>query len=217
MYNKYGKHAFDPISRILTVVGIGMIEITSNLATINFEVKTEAKQMLEAQQENSYQMKQIIQSLIQFGIPRDNIQTRSFEVRPVYDYIDGKQEFRGYEVINMISVTMDNVDLVGNVIDLALQNGATNVFNLQFSHRDSQVYERQALAKALEDANSKAHTLVQQMHVNIDPIPIKIVEEFNEQPIPFLKNTLAESNVLPSIEPGVIQMQAKVRVNFRYA
>src|SRR5690625_4986742 len=167
VYNQYRKQALNPISRILTVVGTGVIEIPPNLATINFEVKTEARQVLEAQQENSYQMNQIIQSLIQFGISRDSIQTRSFEVRPVYDYIDGEQEFRGYEVINMISVAMDNIDLVGNVIDLALQNGATNVLNLQFSLTDSQVYERQALANALEDANGKAQTLVQQMHVNI--------------------------------------------------
>lgn len=216
MYNHHNTLAYDQKQRIMSVIGIGEIAVQPNVVMIQLEVRTEDKKISQAHHENSLKMGQIIDSLIQFGISKENIQTTSFQVQPVYDYIDGRQEFRGYEVINMITVRTDQLDQVGHIIEIALQNGAKQILNVQFALEHSQIFERQALHKALEDAVITAQTIAQQMHLNLDPIPVKIEEELSEQPIPFLKTSMSDVNTLTPIEPGSIQVRAKVHVDFRY-
>lgn len=216
MYNPYRKQTFDRTQRKMTVVGIGEVSVKPNIVKIQFNVITKHEQINKAQQENSYQMNQVIQSLVQFGIHQDNIQTTSFEVRPVYDYVDGKEIFRGYEVINTITVRTDQLDQVGRIIEIAIQNGANQIFNLELALEQSQIFERQALHKALEDAHGKAQAIAQQMHLNLDPIPIKIEEDIEERLFSYAKTSFAEFDSSTPVEPGLIQIQAKVRVNFRY-
>lgn len=216
MYHQYRNHSFIHNPRTLTVNGVGEVGIGPNIATVQFVVRTEDKQVSQAQQENSSKMSEVIQSLIQFGMTRENIQTTSFEIRPIYDYIDGREEFRGYEVIHIISVEIEHINQAGNVIEIALQNGANQIYNFQLLLKNSQHIERQALSKALEDASGKAQMLAQQMNVNIDLIPLKIVEEEIIQPGPYLKTTFAESSMVPPIEQGMIRIQAKVRAIYQY-
>lgn len=216
MYTPYRNPAFESIYRTMTVIGFGEISVKPNVAKIQLEVQTEHEQMSQAQQENSYKMNQVLQAVVELGILQENIQTSSFQVRPVYDYVDEKQKFRGYEIINIITIRTNQLDQVGKIIEIALQNGVSQILDVQFSLENSEICERQAIAKALADAVGKAQTIAHQMHLNIDPIPIKIVEEITEQSIPLLKTSMAEFNSSPPIEPGLIQVQAKVHVDFRY-
>lgn len=216
MYNPYNRQSSEYQNRVMTVVGNANIPVKPNIALIQLAVKTEHEQLNQAVQENSYQMNQVIQALVQFGILRENIQTASLQVQHMYDFVEGIQEFKGFEVINIITIRMEDIDQVGNVIEIAIQNGANQISNLQYSLDNPQSFERQAIIEALEDAKGKAQTIAHQMHITIDPIPVKVIEDVNEQIIPYVKSSIAEHQSIPPIEPGLIQIQAKVHVNFQY-
>ncbi len=215
MYYPYHQQIRTP-NRLITVVGLGDIFIEPNIATVQLEVVTVNEQLSEAQRENATDMNNVIQSLLRLGIPRENIQTVSYNIFPKYDYVNGEQIFRGYEVNNAISVKITDIQQVGRVIDTAVENGVNRVSNIQFTVEDTERYKQEAIVRALRNAQTKARTIADALQLQTEPQPVKIIEvEQGGQPVPF--QALAKSNQMTTpIESGQIIISAMLRVQFRY-
>lgn len=206
----------DDSPRVITVIGRATLSRKPDTVTIQLEVMTENEQLQQAQQENAYKMNQVIQALIQSGNIKEDIQTSSYIIHPRYDYVDGKQVFKGYQVINSIMVKIKKLDLVGHIIDTAVKNGVNQVSNIQFTLENQPIYYQKALSDALKNALVKAQTLAETLKVNYDPIPIKIVEDISEMPHPFQKFALVENSMSTPIVPGEMEIKAKVEVQMEY-
>ena len=178
-----------PMVRIITVTGRGVKEVAPNYAQLQIEVRTQGKEVQQTQAENAQVMNRVIRSLLALNIPRENIQTAAFNIFPQYDFIDGKQVFRGYEVTNAITVKLEDIEKVGSVIDTAVANGANSVSSIQFGLDNPEVVYQQALQKALQHAQINAQTIAQTMKLTLYPQPISIVEE-RQQNGPELYKTL---------------------------
>ncbi len=216
MYYPYVQQIPRQQQRIMTVTGVGNLSVAPDTAQIQLEVRTENKQLNLAQKENAYEMNQVIDSLLKLGIAQENIQTVSYNITPQYDYIDGKQVFRGYEVTNAINVKTADIDQVGNVIDVAVQNGANGVSTIRFTVEDEQTDYQKVLSLALNDALLKAQTIAETMQVQLDPTPIKIVEGRGaESGTPRMFSAKEMSGSTP-IEQGQIMINATVTVQFQY-
>lgn len=202
--------------RIMTVTGIGSISIAPDIVQIQLEVKTESKQLSQAQQENAELMKLVIESLLELGIARENIQTVSYNISPQYDYVEGRQVFRGYEVINSIDVKITNIEQAGTIIDTAVRNGVNQVSNIRFTVENEQIPYQEALSLALKNALAKAQTIANTIHLKIDPHPVKIVEIMKEEPILYRSFAASEVSATTPIEPGQINIKATVEVQFQY-
>ncbi|RDW19736.1 SIMPL domain-containing protein [Oceanobacillus chungangensis] len=203
--------------RVMTVTGNGQISVEPNIVTVQLEVVTENESLRLAQQENASKMNQVIQALLNMGVSRENIHTTTFTVFPRYDFVDGKQVFRGYEVTNGITVEISALDQAGAIIDEAVKNGVNRVSNIQFSVRDKDIYYQQALSAALENANGKAEAIARTMQLNLNQPPIKIIEQTTGAPPTTYKvmAASAESFATP-IEPGQIMVHAAVEVQYQY-
>ena len=203
-------------SREMTVNGTGEIIAQPDYVEIQIEVRTEGKDASVAQQENALIMNRVIGSLVTLNIPREAIQTTVYTISPVYDYIEGRQVFRGYEVQNAITVKILDTLQTGTVIDTAIQNGATGVSAIQFKIDNVDAHYQKALNLALIQALAKAKSMADTMHVNLQLIPIEIIEESqNTAPIPFKSIQFSQEMRTP-IEPGTIPITASVRVKFKY-
>ena len=151
------------------------------------------------------------------NIPREDIQTAHYSISPMYDYIEGRQVFRGYEVQNAITVKIMDISQAGIVIDTAVLNGANLVSEIQFKIEDSAANYRQALRLALVDAHAKAITIAETMHISIQPIPIEIIEERNVAiPYTFKSVQISNQESMTPIEQGTMLINATVRVKYRY-
>ncbi|MEK3937656.1 SIMPL domain-containing protein [Sporosarcina sp. FSL W7-1349] len=203
-------------NRKLTVTGKGSVAVSPNVAKIQLEVSTENLHECAAQQENAEIMNRVLDALIRAGIPRDQIQTASYTIFPRYDFVEGEQILRGYEVNHAITVTIPEIDRVGEIIDLAVQNGANRVSNIHFRVENEELYYRQALILAMEDARSKAKTLGDAMGVQVNPIPIEVIEERISQAIPFQTMALTAREAATPIEPGQLEITAVVNAQFIY-
>ncbi|TCP29489.1 hypothetical protein EV207_110110 [Scopulibacillus darangshiensis] len=216
MYYSYAEQHRQDSPRVMTANGEASLLVKPDIVSIQLEVMTENKSLSQAQQENAYKMNRVIQSLLQAGIPGENIQTSAYNITPKYDYIDGKQVFRGYEVTNTITVKMKDIDQTGRIIDLAVNNGVNHVSNIQFTIDNQQEIYQQALSNALKNALAKAQTIANTLNVNLDAAPIKVVEKSSEPPHTFQTFTAAESTGTTPIEPGQIMIRASVEAQFRY-
>ncbi len=197
---------------MLTVSGEGKVSVTPDRAIITLGVVTEHVQLAEAQKENNEKMASVIHSLIRLGIPRENIKTAEFRIEPQYDYVEGKQVFRGYKVTHLLRVTIDQVAAVGRIVDTAVANGANQVTSVQFTVSEPTVYYNQALSLALTNSLRKAETLAQSMGVTLLRIPVDIEEVTQAAPQPILYRTAAET----PIQPGEVEIVAQIRVKYLY-
>jgi uncharacterized protein YggE len=203
------------VSRVISVTGHGNVSAIPDYVQLQVEVITKGKEVSKATQDNAETTSHVIQSILALGIEREDIQTASYTISPKYDYIDGKQLFRGYEVTNAISVKVRNISQVGTLIDTAVKNGANSMSGLQFKLENPDFYYQRALIIAYENAQMKANTIAETMHLHMPPQPIEIVEESMAEPVLF-KTAMANQNITTPIETGLITISAVLRVKFRY-
>ncbi|MFT8341084.1 MULTISPECIES: SIMPL domain-containing protein [Clostridium] len=199
----------------LKVIGKGTISVKPDLAEIVVGVITEDLQLEVAQEENAKITQDVINSLRALGIPLKNIQTENYSIRPNYDYINGKQVFRGYEVINNLKILISNVNNVGVVIDTAVSNGANSLTGIIFIVSDETKYYYEALRRALQDAQNKARVVADQLKVKLNIIPIQINEQNETTSTPLVMTLKSTSNTTP-IEAGENIINADIEAIFTY-
>ena len=131
-------------------------------------------------------------------------------------YIEGRQVFRGYEVTNSLTVKIRNINEVGLVIDTALRSGANRISQLEFKLDNEEIYQNQALQLAFQNANSKVQAIAVSLQLPYMPQPIEIVEESAGRPILYRTVAMTEQAVRTPIEPGIITIDAAIRVKYQY-
>lgn len=210
------RHTKNPY-RTITTIGNGEVRVEPNYAELRIEVVTQSRDINEAQRENANIMNRVIRSLLQLNVAQEDIQTASFNIFPQYDYVEGRQVFRGYEVTNAISVKVRNVQEVGRVIDMAVQSGANRISSIEFKLENENMYYHQSLQMALLDAISKARTIAETLKLPYVPQPIEIVESSTEEPpVLYRAGAMTQESAQTPIEIGLISIKAKVTVNFQY-
>ncbi|MBM7662713.1 uncharacterized protein YggE [Bacillus mesophilus] len=205
--------------QILTVNGTGKVFIKPNVVKILIGVVTQGVQLVDAQQENAVITQQVIQSIKQLGVVQEKIQTESYRIQPLYEYLEGKQNFLGYEVSNNVLINLDQVSQVGAVIDTAVANGANRINDFQFSVKSEDIYYQEALNKALHNAFINAQTIIGTMGLSLHPIPLHIKEMTSERPVlpqQSLYSTQMIGAVTTPIEPGQLEIEARLEVKFYY-
>lgn len=216
MYNPYIRQN-DVRQRIMIVTGNGSISVQPDVVTIQFEIVTENMELQMAQTENSKRTNKVIQSLVNIGVPMGNIQTSGYTINPMFNYIDGNQVFKGYQVVHRLTIEIHSINQAGVIIDTAVKNGVNQVSNIHFSVKNKQEYYQQALTTALKDATAKAIVVAKTMNLNLDPRPIKIVEnEVNQPPVVYKTFAMAKGNITTPIQPGQIVIDALVQTQFQY-
>lgn len=215
MYQAYRQDGAD---RQIRVHGSGSVKVKPDTAVIQLGVVTEGTNLTSVQNENASTISRVKSRLMAAGVEEENIQTSDYSVYPQYDYVDGKQEFRGYQVSHMLTVTVEDIEQTGAVIDAAVQSGANRVMNIEFTVSQSYYYYQKALQIALGQALATAQTIANTMNVKLDRKPFRIVEEKGPDvpPVqPYAKTQALSESAVP-IEPGLMEIEARVDVWFPF-
>ncbi|RLE48642.1 MAG: hypothetical protein DRJ33_08845, partial [Candidatus Methanomethylicota archaeon] len=116
-------------SKTITVSGEGEASAPPEVAVVKLGVETFCESASEAQKMNFEATSSVIAALEQAGVAEDKIETISFSLTPVYEYetrYGGTSEsvLVGYKCTNNVKVTLENISMVGDVIDVAIAAGA---------------------------------------------------------------------------------------------
>lgn len=199
----------------LKLNGTATIKVESNIAIVNLGVVTEDMNLEKAQRENAIKVTAIINELLKFNIPKEDISTSSYNIEPQYDYIEGKQVFRGYRVTNILSVTIRDLSKVGQIIDAAVSKGANRVDNIKFTVENPSLYYNKALSLAIINAINKARQVENTLKVTVFKIPYKIVEQGSTENIQEVAGFKALAATTP-ILPGQSTITANIEAFFHY-
>ena len=199
---------------IVVTTGEAVVQRAPDRAFVTIASEARAKTPREAQRLNAEAMAAVQQRLTQAGIARDAIRTLGVDLQQEFDFQQGRRVPREYVARNTIEVRIDDLARVGDVLDVAVQAGATATSNVRFDLRDRSGAEREALRLAVADARARADAAVAGAGRSIDRI-VKI-EDAREGnvivPRPMVAGLAkAEAAAPPTpVEAGMIEIRARV-------
>ena len=162
---------------------------------------------------------------MQLGIPKERIQTTSFDVSPKYAPVQRRRpaEFEepkppriiGYTARNTITVEIRDLDVVGRVVDQALKAGANRFAGVQWILRERHPVYLRALDTAAKHAREKARTLAKALDVSL--VRLQTVQEGGVHVRP-PRRAYAKSGMMMAeaadasvpMSPGEIHVEAQV-------
>ncbi|MBE6066975.1 MAG: DUF541 domain-containing protein [Clostridium lundense] len=214
-YDLYSTNAQSFKKGELKINGTATIKVKPNIAIVNLGVVTEDINLEKAQEENAIKATSIINELLKFGISKEDISTFTYNIEPQYDYIEGKQTFRGYRVTNILSVTIKDLSKVGQIIDAAVSKGANRVDNIKFTVENPSPYYNKALSLAIINAINKARQVENTLKVNMFKTPYKIIEQSSTENVQEVADFKALAATTP-ILPGQITITSNIEAFFYY-
>jgi hypothetical protein len=160
----------------ITVVGDAQTKIAPDTAVVTFSVVTQGKQAFDAQQENakkSEAVKTAVEAITQNA--KTEIKTSDYSLSPEQDYYSGKMpKILGYEVKNTVTVSINDLNQVGAIIDAAAKAGANSVEGIRFIIGETSPAQGDALALAAKQAMAKAESIAQSLNGRV----VRVVETY---------------------------------------
>ncbi|MDS0525114.1 SIMPL domain-containing protein [Clostridium sp. SHJSY1] len=200
----------------IRVSGKGVLKAQPDLAEIQIGVVTENQELQLAQEENAKITQNVINGIKAMGISDRFIQTENYNIKSNYDYVDGKQVFRGYEVSNFIKVIITNIGIAGGIIDTAVSNGANSVSDIKFIVSDEKRHYYEALNLAIEDAQNKAVVMANKLRVHLNVVPSEINERSSGIVRPLSGVSYKAAGVSTPIESGENEIIAEIDAIFLF-
>ena len=203
-------------------------EAAPDVAEISFAVQTsDTKSMQKATQLNkeaSDRVYSVLSSMLNAS-NGDYIKTADYSASPIYTYSGSKRNLDKYEVSNRVIVHTKSIDKIGQMIDKAIEAGATNVDNLTFSvsNYDSQCNE--LLGNEEKKAQTRASFLAKNLSTTIEGVRTFDVScnanNYGSPRMYMAKNMLsavadseAAGSAPTTISKGVVKINANVNASF---
>lgn len=157
----------------ITVSGTGEVYVSADTAIVTVGVSMQDSDVKQAQEKVNQLIASIRQSLIDYGIVAENINTDYINIYPVYDYTQGYEIVAAYSVSSTLSVKTNDMDSVGTIIDRAFAAGANMLTGITFTASDTTQEQNNALNAAIQNARERAEIIAQSMGMSlIEPVSI---------------------------------------------
>lgn len=188
----------------IRVTGDATVTAKPDRAQIDVGVLTQEKQSQNAATQNARQIESILAALHKLLGADADIKTINYTLSPDYQYrpIGGKASVSSYTAMNVVRVTVDDLDKVGSVIDTATQAGANHVESVRFTVHDPQALQSEAVREAALKAKTNADALASALNLKI--LRILTVEETGE-PSAVTPDTFMDAREAAAPAPTPIQ------------
>ena len=204
----------------LTVTGSATIAAPPDGASIEIGVSALEPTAGEALASGAMALELVRAALAEEGIADEDLQTVRIRLDEEHDYADEGRVSIGFRFSNIISVTVDGTDTIGDVIDVAVRAGGDGVSinRIQFLVSNRVALEDAARLAAIDEARRKAVAMAERANVSLGRV--SVIEEIGfATPVGIAREEAAADDALalapsPPIFGGEEQVTASVRVIF---
>jgi uncharacterized protein YggE len=204
-------------SGTILVSATGCVAVVPDVADLRLGVGISAATVEAARTAGATSMAAIIAAVVAGGVAQRDIRTTLLSVQPRYDYRDGKApKLIGYDLANVVEVTVRDLDALGGVVDGALAAGATSLDGLSFRVEGPRDAERAARIAAVAEARARADVLAEAAGISIGGVD-EIVEGGPPPmwPRPQVARAMLAADAATPIETGSAEIAVTVTVTFR--
>jgi uncharacterized protein len=202
----------------IVVPGTGRVSVVPDVADLRLGVAVARPKVDAARSEAARLMDAILAAVDGAGVARRDVRTTLLSIQPRYDYREGRPPvLTGYELANVVEVTIRDLAKLGDVVDGALAAGATSMDGLTFRLADPAPPEREARRLAMADARSRADVLAGESGLQIEGVSSIVEGGPARPPIPFSKadRMMAVADAATPVEAGALEIAVSVTVTFR--
>lgn len=172
--------------RTLNVKGTGTVKLEPDIARVNIGVRSQSPDIQEAFNDNNLKSTTIIETLVGMGVEQSDIQTRNFNIfqqedhpRPQAEDSNEEQPQKSYVVENTVSVTVRNLDALGEILSKVIQDGANTIHGITFDIEDREKAVAEAQTLAIKDAREKAAAIAEEAGIALGEIhSIEISQDY---------------------------------------
>ena len=211
-----------PATPVIIVTGSATVEATPDQAIVRVGIVHEGGTAKAAQEEANKIGQAIVKSIGALGVPANRIQTSRLSISPMYAQpkpgSSDPARIVGYSASNSVSVMLDNLALIGPVVDAGLENGANRLEGVQFRLKDDATVREQALVRAVAEARGKAAAMASAMSVTLGPV--QELSETGSSVTPLGERgeavfaMAARSSTPTPVSPGQIEVSASVTLKY---
>jgi uncharacterized protein YggE len=150
-----------PDSGWIEVTGTGSVRVAPDRARVSFAMETRAEAADAAADANAEAMERVVQALRAADFTGLELGTFGYALRPEYAMNDDQRTRRivAYTVLNNVGATVEDVGVVGRLVDTAIRAGANRVGGISFYREDTSAARREALAEAVRTARAEAEVI----------------------------------------------------------
>ncbi len=149
--------------RVIQTYGEAEIKAEPDLAVMSLAIHTRGRDAATVAEENAELANAVWEALLDYGLSEDNLKTGSYSLYSyeewIGDMLTGEESRTVFQAVNEIIVKTDDLESVGEIIDLAIGAGANSINYVSFEVEDPQELLMQALALAAEQASLKAEAI----------------------------------------------------------
>ena len=171
--------------KTVEVQGQHSMKVNPDLMSIYFDVETKADTTEEAEDMNSEKVENLTAAIVDLGFDEKDLKTENYNIRPDYEYTEGKRELIGYVASHSlkISFSANKTDLAGEIISSAADSGAgISYINFELSQSLQQESKSQAISLAAEDAKIKAESLARGFDKDVGKLKEVSLNEYSYNP-----------------------------------
>ncbi|SFR50583.1 SIMPL domain-containing protein [Halogeometricum limi] len=156
------------LGRSITVSGNGEVTADADLAVLTVAVTATASSADEARAQVADRAAQMRQALRDANVSDDDVSTAYFQIYPQYDYSKEHRNVTGYQAVHAYTIEV-SPDRAGEVVDVAVGNGADQVQSVAFTLSDEARADlrAEALNAAMDAAKTDADTLASAANLSI--------------------------------------------------
>jgi uncharacterized protein len=204
-------------TRSVTVTGHGEAYGRPDQAVVSAGVQTFADTVIQATRENQSLIEKLLSALDEQGIAAEHIQTSNYSIWAEQDHQPRQVRIAGYRVSNIVTVKIDDIEKVGEVLAAVTNAGANAIHGVHFGVKDPAALEEKAQEAAMADARARAKALADLAGVQLGEVLTISTSPGPGFPEPMLARRsmeMADVAPVPSIAPGQQSLSVRVDVSF---
>lgn len=222
--------------RTVVVSKTGEVDGEPDLAVLRLGIQSTADSAGEVRDELASGADELRSALREYGIDDENVTTQRYQIRERYDRrrmeeagvrpdSEEAQEYVTYHGTHAFTVELEDIDAVGEVIDVAVGAGADEIDRVTYTLSEEKRAElrEEALRKALQQARSEAETIADEIGGAVVEATVVDASEGRVSPVQrrvaheaAAATPTADAGGRPtSIESGDVTVSADVNVRYR--
>ncbi|MDW7739039.1 MAG: SIMPL domain-containing protein [Bacillota bacterium] len=210
--------------RVIQTYGEAELTAPPELAKISLAVETRSTVAEQAVEENARLATSVKEALLAFGLAEEDLVTGSYRLYSYREWMEGRplgqEEQQTFQVVNEIIVSTNDLEAVGEIIDIAVRAGANSINYITFEIENPQELLMQALKAATEQAAKKAESIAEGAGARISGLHSVREERTDYLPFRFqsdmLKEEMAMGDGSTPITPDEVTVRAMVVAEYAF-
>jgi uncharacterized protein YggE len=205
--------------RTVSVSGTGEVAAEPDLAHVTLGVEARKPALADARSEVSATVERVLALCKSLGIDPKRVNATRVQIQPEYSWNekDRKRVLLGYLVSRQVQVELRDLEVLGTLLERAVDAGVNQVNDPVLDSSRRKDLERDALAKAVEDAGLNADTLARAAGATLGPVRT-LNGATSAPPVPMFRRqvAMADAAMAPEASYQAGEMKFSASVNAEY-